>query len=218
MTILIADDHTMFREGLYKLLNERLKQATILQSASGKETLDLLQSSQAGLVLLDIEMPDMNGIETAAAIKKQNKETHIIALTMFNRYDYVMTLYDAGVNGYVLKDCSFSELLKAIDMVAAGNQYFCEAVKNTLFKGLLNRNKQDAKTTASANSLTEREKEVLVLICKQHSTDDIAAKLFISPLTVNNHRRNILAKTGTHNVAGMVIYALQNGIYSLEKD
>ena len=135
---------------------------------------------------------------------------------MFNRMGDLLNLYDAGVDGYLLKDCSIKEVVNAMISVSEGREYYCADVKENLFIGLLARKKNQLSTTSVA--LSEREKEVLNLICEQLSTEEIASRLFLSPLTVNNHRRNILMKTNAKNLAGLVIYALQNGIYELPEN
>jgi DNA-binding NarL/FixJ family response regulator len=216
MTILIADDHRIFREGLNSLLKEQLNEPVILEAERGADAVQTVAEHPVDLVLLDIEMPDISGVEAAKAIKQLPGRPAVISLTMYNQYEYVTSLYEAGVDGYVLKDCSFKELLKAITTVLAGDQYFCEAVKPTLFTYLLT--KDESRTTVvkeEVHMLTEREKEILILICNQYSTQAIADRLFISPLTVNNHRRNIMSKTGARNVAGLVLYALRHQLIQL---
>lgn len=214
MTVLIADDHIIFREGLAALLQKMPHVSCVLQARNGKEVLTILEQQAVDAVLMDIEMPLLNGIEATKLIKQSTDiSTRVIALTMFNRETDVTNLYDIGVDGYLLKDSSVSEVAKALAFVNEGKEYYCEAVKEVLFKALLQRKKNEI-TTVDA-SLTNREKEVLQLICEQYSTEEIASKLFLSPLTVNNHRRSILSKTKSKNIAGMVLYAIQHDIYSL---
>lgn len=215
MTVLVADDHNIFREGLVVLLKKMPHVSHVLQAGNGREVLDILEEQDVDAILMDIEMPLMNGIETTQIIKqKKNITTRIIALTMFNREADVTNLYDIGVDGYLLKDSSVSEVAKALEFVREGKEYYCEAVREVLFKALLRRRKNELSEEDAA--LSAREKEVLILICEQLSTEEIAARLFLSPLTVNNHRRSILSKTKSKNIAGMVLYALQHGIYSLQ--
>lgn len=214
MTVLVADDHIIFREGLAVLLKKMPHVSQVVQASNGKQALEIIKQQTPDVVLMDIEMPVLNGIEATKAIKLDTAvATKVIALTMFNREADVTNLYDIGVDGYLLKDSSVSEVSKALEFVSEGKEYYCEAVKEVLFKALLRRRKNEM--SADDASLTNREKEVLQLICKQYSTEEIANQLFLSPLTVNNHRRNILSKTKSKNVAGMVLYALQHGIYHL---
>lgn len=214
MIVLVADDHIIFREGLAVLLKKMPHVSQVLQANNGKEALEIIKQQTVDIVLMDIEMPILNGIEATKAIKLDTAvSTKVIALTMFNREADVTNLYDIGVDGYLLKDSSVSEVAKALKFIGEGKEYYCEAVKEVLFKALLQRRKNEISTDDA--SLTTREKEVLQLICKQYSTEEIANQLFLSPLTVNNHRRNILSKTKSKNVAGMVLYALQHSIYQL---
>lgn len=213
MTILIADDHVIFREGLTVLLSQIGGVDKVLQCCNGGDAVRIVSEQPVDVVLMDIEMPGMNGIEAARQIKRTGSNVAIIALTMFNRPPDVLNLYDIGVDGYLLKDSSIKEVEKALRFVSEGKEYYCETVKDILFRALLQR--QRGKLVSGTGSLTGREKEILVLICEQYSTEEIAERLFLSPLTVNNHRRSILNKTKSKNVAGMVLYALQNGIYHL---
>lgn len=214
MNILLADDHVIFREGLAALLKKMDEVETVWQASDGYAALDVIKKEAVDIVLMDIEMPDMNGLHATRLIKEQyGSALAVIALTMFNRMGDVLNLYDAGVDGYLLKDSSVNEVAKALKFVSDGKEYYCEAVKEVLFKALLQRQKQQV--AIEDNCLSEREKEILVLICEQYSTEEIAEKLFLSPLTVNNHRRSILNKTKAKNIAGMVVYALQHGIYNL---
>lgn len=214
MNILLADDHVIFREGLAALLKKMDEVETVWQASDGYAALDVIKKEAVDIVLMDIEMPDMNGLHATRLIKEQyGSSLAVIALTMFNRMGDVLNLYDAGVDGYLLKDSSVNEVAKALKFVNDGKEYYCEAVKEVLFKALLQRQKQQV--AIEDNCLSDREKEILVLICEQYSTEEIAEKLFLSPLTVNNHRRSILNKTKAKNIAGMVVYALQHGIYNL---
>ncbi|MBN8670838.1 MAG: response regulator transcription factor [Chitinophagales bacterium] len=214
MTILIADDHTIFREGLAALLKNMNGVTAIALATNGADAVQQVSAGNIDIVLMDIEMPEMNGLEATRIIKENNNTSPaVIALTMFNRMADVLGLYDAGVDGYLLKDSSVKEVEKALQFVQEGKEYYCEAVKEVLFKALLQRQRKNL--TQDENELTDREKEILLLICEQCSTEEIAAKLFLSPLTINNHRRSILSKTKSKNIAGMVLYALRCGIYSL---
>ncbi|MCE3228962.1 MAG: response regulator [Bacteroidota bacterium] len=215
MIILIADDHVVFREGLSALLLQMPKVKEVMEASNGNEVLAILKKKKPDVILMDISMPEMDGIETTRAVKKgEFTSVPVIALTMFNRSQDILPLHDAGVNGYLLKESSISEIYKAISLVIKGEEYYCEPVKKVLLKSLMEREK--AEGFAKKEQLTNREKEILVMICKELSTEEIAQQLFVSPLTINNHRRNILFKTGAKNVAGLVVYALKHGIYRVE--
>lgn len=215
MNIIIVDDHHLFSEGIKKLLLSHLKDSSVSIAATGTAFFELATKSAFDLVLMDFELPDTNGTALLKKIKSVYPQLPVIALTMHNRFDYVAALFDEGVNGYLLKNCTFTELRKAIELVAEGETYFSEEVKETLFHSKLIKESSKKKPSAV---LTEREIEVLLLICEQLSTEEIAQKLFVSPLTINNHRRNILSKTGAKNAAGLVLYAIKHEIYQLRKD
>lgn len=216
MTVLITDDHNIFREGLAALLQSRPGINRILQCSNGQQAVEMVQEHDIDIVLMDIEMPVMNGIEATKRIRAlEGRRTSVIALTMFNRLNEVVTLYDTGIEGYLLKDSPVAEVEKALKFVNEGKEYYCDAVKDVLFKALIAR--QRNKLLPPGDALTAREKEVLALICDQYSTEEIAEKLFLSPLTINNHRRSILLKTKSKNVAGMVLYAIQHGVYHLSE-
>lgn len=215
MTILIADDHTVFREGLSNLLLQMEGVNQVLEASNGEEVLQLLKLHQADLVLMDISMPVKGGVETIREMKKGKfAAVPVIALTMFNRSTDILSLYDLEVNGYLLKDSAISEVWKAIIEVSKGGEYYSGSVKETLEKALHEREKMA--DNLQKEELTNREKEILAMICREMSTEEIAQKLFVSPLTINNHRRNILLKTKAKNVAGLVFYALKHGIYKEE--
>jgi len=215
MKILIADDHKVFREGLHLLLKQAAPHCSVLEASNGKEVLDLLNLNSVDVILMDVEMPVMNGIETTKALKKgTHAAVPVIALTMYNQLPNVLQVYDAGASGYLTKDSTVKEILQAIERVTNGDEYFAAAIKTPFMKELLKRERSSSRS--SQDQLTPREKEVLIMICEQHSTEDIARVLFVSPLTVNNHRRSILAKTGAKNVAGLVVYAVKNGLFRIE--
>ena len=213
MTVLIADDHQMFREGLCLLLQQVRAVTKIIAVSNGLEALETVTQQVVDIVLMDIEMPVMDGIAATKAIRElDGNTTAIIALTMFNRRQDIMRLYDVGVAGYLLKDSSITEVRKAIALVSEGKEYYCDAVKEVLFQILRTRARGNSEKM-QRETLTQREKDVLIMICEQYSTEEIAARLFVSTLTIGNHRKSILQKTKAKNVAGMVMYALKNGIY-----
>lgn len=212
MRILITDDHALFRQGLAVLLQQLPEISEVQTADSGKQTLALLQNQRQNqsfdLILMDIDMPEMNGIDTVTQIRKQKNNVPIVALSISARPYDILHMYDAGINGYLLKSSSIQEVRKALQQLQQGHEYYCEEIRPQLFELLLQR-----KPHTQQQELTNREKEVLVMICQQYSTEEIAQALYVSPLTINNHRRSILRKTHSKNVAGLVLYALEKHIF-----
>ena len=212
INVAIADDHVIFRDGLKASLKKISIVGQIYQCKNGQEVINLLENNDVEVLLLDIEMPVMNGIETARWIIKNKPEVNIIVLTMFNNRRYIMELYDIGVSGYLMKNTDVSELKKAITMALQGDSYYCTEAQNVIFKDLLRRDKVSTNGEAVKN-ISAREMEVLKLICEQHATEEIAEKLFISPLTVKRHRQILMEKTNSKNLAGLVVFSIKNDIY-----
>ncbi len=204
--VLIADDHNLFREGLVEFLNNLPEITDLYQANNGQEVIELLKKQSIDVVLLDINMPVMDGIATAKSMKKKWPKVKIIMLTMHDTQDYIRQVLDLGVDGYLLKTTSLSELQTAIKTVCEGEKYYGKAVQQSFINSFSKQNMvQEVK-------LTKREKEILTLICEELNTNEIAERLFISNYTVESHRKNLLAKTGAKNVAGLVKFALQNKI------
>lgn len=214
INIILADDHELFRDGLKALLKRTTLIREIWDASNGRETIDLLKEHpECDLVLLDIEMPVMNGCETARFIRKEFPEVKIVILSMFFNDELIFEMFENDVNGYLLKNTSLQELKKALALIRDGAEYFCPAVSNILFKNLLRKNKNNP--VLSLN-LSEREKEILLLVCRQFTNDEISQKLYISENTVKTHRRSIMEKTGSRNSAGLVTYALRWNLITLE--
>lgn len=217
VNVIIADDHVIFKDGLKSSLKKIPFVGQVHQCNNGQDVINILEKVKADLVFMDVEMPVMNGIETVKWIKANMPHIAVIMLTMFNNQRYIMQLYDMGVTGYLLKNTNVNELQKAIAMVKQGDNYYCQEVQEVIFKNLLRRDKPNA-GDAIVEKITNREMDVLKLICEQDSTDEIADKLFISPLTVKRHRQILMEKTQSKNLAGLVVFAIQHNIYRVYKD
>ena len=202
--IILADDHEIFREGMKSMLESTQKIKVIGEASNGLEVLDLLNQMKVDLVLLDINMPKMNGLETASIISKQYPEIKVLILSMFNDAKHIQEVMKSGANGYVLKDSSKKILLEGIAAVLEGASYYVDEVKEILFNSLKN------DTVKSKVELTTNEKQILKLICDEYSTHQIADQLNISTHTVESHRKNLLAKTGAKTAVGLVRFALDN--------
>ncbi len=206
LKLLIVDDHKLFREGLKLLLASLEEVGEIREAADGEIFLQLIKTYHPDLVLMDIEMPRVNGIEATTKALEQYPELKIMALSMFGDEEYFQKMIDAGVCGFLLKNSDFSEVKKAISNAVQGNNYFTEEILNKL----VNRFKSRSPVPEPTLTLSDREQEVLLLICKGLSNQEIAEQLFISKRTVDHHRASLLTKTNTRNAASLVIYAIKN--------
>jgi DNA-binding NarL/FixJ family response regulator len=156
----------------------------------------------------------MNGLECLKELRHSEFSTlPVVMLTMHNQLNHMLQAYDLGANGYLTKDSSIKEVILAIEIVTQGEEYYAVAIRTPFLKELARR---EHTFFEKGNKLTSREIEVLQMICREFSTEEIASNLFVSPLTINNHRRSLIAKTGTKNVAGLVMYAIKNGLFTVE--
>ncbi len=205
--VAIADDHQIFRQGLSMLLNSMPDIKVVAQAANGKELIDYLQKLSIDLVFLDINMPEMNGLDTAQWIKNHFPSIKIVVLTMHTDNQYIKSVLNAGVSGYLLKTADNTQIEKAVNTIIHGNTFFSDEIKKIMNEEQQSTN--DLKEIA-LQSLTKRELEVLQLICQGITTQEIAEKLFLSHKTVEGHRSNLMLKTGTKNAVDLVIFAIKN--------
>ena len=206
LNVLIVDDHKLFREGLKLLLKNLQEIGEVWEASDGEVFLNMIKTHHPDVVLMDIEMPRLNGIEATTKALEQYPEMKILALSMFGDEEYFQKMVDAGVCGFLLKNSDFSEVRKAIMNVAQGNNYFTDEI---LYK-LVTRFRSRPSHIEQAVALSDREQEILLLICKGLSNQEIADQLFISKRTVDHHRASLLTKTDTRNAASLVIYAIRH--------
>lgn len=199
--IFLVDDHQLFRNGLKFILNERKDMEVVGEASNGKEFLELVDYIKSDIVLMDIGMPVMNGIEATRQALEKYPELKILVLSMFSESEYYNSMIELGVKGFLLKDADNEELYQAIMKVLAGGAHFSQELLLSIIKN---------KTTDSKIILTRREKDILSLICQGHSNQQIAGKLWISQRTVERHRANLLAKTDSKNSVSLVVYAIKN--------
>jgi len=208
INLLIADDHTMFLQGIISLLEQEPNITVIDKAVNGIEALEIIKKGVVDFIILDISMPEMDGIELSKILKKQHPNVKILIVSTHSNVMIVSRLIRIGVNGYLLKNAAKEELLKAINTIASGENYFAEELEE---KHLTNSSKIE-KQVSNLTELSSREKEILVLIAHEYNTAEIAEKTFISLNTVNTHRRNLLSKLNAKNTAGLVKYAVENGL------
>jgi len=211
MEILLVDDHTLFRNGLKMLLDTIPGYNVTGEASNGKEFLELIAKYDYDIIFLDIEMPEINGIEAAKRAIELKPELKIITLSMYGDEEYYDQMVDAGAKGFLLKNTNLQEVKTAIDTVMSGGNYFSQE----LMQSLLRNYKSIKESKEPESELSEREIEILLLICSGLSNQEIGDRLFISKRTVEKHRANILCKSNCKNTAGLVMYAIKNQIIEM---
>lgn len=201
--ILIADDHAMIRDGLKNLIKENPDFVIVGEATSGKEALLMFETLRPDLVIMDISMPDINGMEASKQILEVHPEAKILIFSMYDGEDYISRCLEIGVKGYVLKNETGSELDYAIRAVMKGNNYFSRSAQDVIFKKY-SQQLGKKKHKEEMIKLTQREIEIVKLIAEGHTSQQMADKLFISPRTVETHRANLMKKVGVHNAIELV--------------
>lgn len=209
-SIIIVDDHQLFRNGLKILLNSFEDFEVTGEASNGYEFLKLIQSIRADIALMDINMPEMDGIEATRKGLRINPDMRVIALSMYGEEDYYYRMVDAGVKGFLLKDSAISEVRDAIHAVMKGGTYFSQELLHHVIQRIKHREHE----SRSAN-LSRREKEILTKICEGLSNQEIADELFISKRTVDKHRANLLGKTNSKNTASLILFAIKNKLIEI---
>lgn len=205
-TTIIVDDHKIFRTGLEYILNALPYLKVTGEAGNSKELMNMLRKSMVDLIFMDIKLPGTDGIETTRMVKQKYPDINIIGLTMFSEIEYFNKMIEAGASGFLLKHTQEDELEEAIKTVMEGDYYFSKEFKESMLQQpVLNKKKQNI-------SYTKREIEILELIARGHSNQQIADKLYISVHTVDGHRRNLISKAGVKNSANLIFFAIQNGI------
>ncbi|MEQ8905200.1 response regulator transcription factor [Ekhidna sp.] len=209
-TLLLVDDHQIIRDGIRFYFEGDEEFAIKDEAENGLEALELLKDNEYDIILTDINMPKMDGLEFMKSLKENYPDQKVLVLSMYNEAGYINKMIALGANGYVLKKSDKGELVSAIKKVLDGQDHYSDEVYKTIIGNIAGRKPKERLTLEA--ELSDREKEVLVLIANEYTNQEIADKLFISIRTVETHKRNLLEKTGCKNVAGLVMYAVERNL------
>jgi DNA-binding NarL/FixJ family response regulator len=209
--LFIVEDHQLFREGLKSMLKSRDDVEIVGEAEDGLEAVKRIRKVKPDLVLLDLSMPKMGGISVMKEIKRELPDTRILALTIHESDQYVLEAFDAGTDGYCVKDASRQELMIAVDSVLEGKPYISPGISDQVIEGYLTGRKR-LKKESDWDTVTQREREVLKLLAEGYTNKDIADFLTISIKTVEKHRANLIGKLDLHNVAQLTTYAIEKGL------
>ncbi len=216
--ILIADDHKIVLDGLKALIEAQSDMKIVAEATNGREAVKLARKEKPDMVIIDVAMPDLNGLEAMRQILSDNSRIKVIALSMHSDRRYVTGMLSAGASGYILKHCAFEELAQAIHTVDRNQVYLSPAIAGILVQELSqSKSARARKRGSSLSSLTSREREVLQLIAEGHSARDIAQRINLSVKTVETHRRQVMDKLGIRSVAELTKFAIREGVTSLDK-
>jgi len=211
--ILLADDHTMVRDGLRSLLEKQPDMTVVAEAADGRESVRLAEEQLPDVVVMDIAMPNMNGIEATRRIVATHPDTAVLILSMHQDESYVLRSLKAGAKGYLLKDSLRSDVIEAIRSVSQGRSFLTRKVSRLLQEDYVRQLEQRG-LDDSYELLTDREREILQLVAEGRTNKEVAALLNISPTTVETHRTHILQKLNLHSIPDLILYAVRKGIIS----
>ncbi|ANE52252.1 response regulator transcription factor [Flavisolibacter tropicus] len=212
--ILLADDHEIFRDGFRVMLKKQKEFQLIAEAGNGKELIETALQCQPDVIVTDIKMPEMDGIEATKKLQAILPQTNVIALSMFEDEHLIVDMLEAGAKGYLLKNANKEEVFEALKTVADNGTYYCNHTTQKLAQLIANSDYKPEKKSEKI-VFTERELDVIKLICQQYVSKEIADKLGLSPRTVESHRVKIMEKMDVKNTAGIVIYAIRDGIFTI---
>mgnify|MGYP000383259802 FL=1 len=220
INIVIADDEQLFRSGIKFLLEREENFNVIFEAENGKELIDFTTNTEEfpDVILMDLKMPEINGIEATKIIHKTHPDIKIIALTSYGGKSFITNMIDVGASSYLMKNTSPKMVVHTINEVFEKGFYYDEKVLSIIHENIISSSGKRIKSDLDKKLLSNREIDVLELICEQYTTSEIAEKLFISPRTVEGHRNNLLLKTQSKNVAGLVIYGIQKKLIEVTPD
>ncbi len=215
--LIIADDHEIYRDGLKIMLRKQAGIEVIGEASNGKELIALTQRLRPDIILTDIVMPVMDGVEATRQLKLQYPSINIIALSMFDQDNLIIEMLESGARGYLLKNADKSEIIEAIKSVFKDVPYYCRSTSVKLARMIAHSKFNPYNKTAERPSFSDKEVEIIRLICRECTNKEIAQQLFLSARTVEGYRVKILEKMHVKSTAGIVIYAIKNGMYKLDK-
>ncbi|WP_426669986.1 response regulator [Mucilaginibacter sp. McL0603] len=215
INLAIADDHKIFRNGLKAMLEDCPDFKLLIEASNGKELIGQLATHTPDVILMDIKMPEMDGMQTTAYIHEHFKQIKVLTLSMHNEDKYIVDMMKAGASGYLLKNAEPEEIIDAISTVYEKGFYFNEHLSVTLIKQLVGPGSYTDSAGQQTVDLNDREIEVLRLVCQEYSNQEIADKIFLSVRTVEGYRARLFEKTGSKNLVGLVIFAIKRGIISV---
>ncbi|ALD21111.1 response regulator [Hymenobacter sp. DG25A] len=215
--IFLVDDHTIVREGLRAVLSTEPSLEVVGEANNGQELLELLPTIPTDVVLLDMNMPVLDGLATTTRLREEFPDVRILVLSMISHERSIGQLLEAGAQGYVLKNADRGEIIVAIHTVAAGKQFLCSEVGLTMLRKVLTMEASTPEEEKKPGGLSFREREVLQLIAEGMTTNEIAEKLFTSRRTIETHRQNLIEKTKVKNTAALIRYAMEQGIIRHDK-
>ncbi|MBE0537780.1 MAG: response regulator transcription factor [Phycisphaerae bacterium] len=210
--VLLVDDHEIMREGLVALLRRHPEYETAGQASDGRAAVEMVRELVPELVIMDIEMPNLNGIEATRQMMEINPNVKIMALSTHSRRSIVVKMLQAGAAGYMLKESAFTELMEGLKAMTEGRTYLCSKIAKIVFSDYVKMLTNPR--WAGGDGLTSREREVLQLVAEGHTTKEIANVLHLSAKTIDSHREHIMEKLGIHNIAGLTKYAVREGLTS----
>ena len=216
-TILIVDDHPLVREGLISILKSAAGYEVVGQAGNARNAIRMVKNLKPDLVLLDLALPDKSGIELSREIRNISPPTRIMIVSMHSKVEYIVKAFQAGATGYMVKESATEKLLQGIDRVVNGEYFMDGSVSHRVVEKLMQTPEKEMKITDAAyETLTPREQEITVLLAEGYSAKETAAKLFISPKTVENHRTSIMNKLGLHSTLELVRYAARLGLIDVD--
>jgi two-component system response regulator NreC len=213
--VVVADDHTILRQGIKALLDNQEEIEVVGEAKDGREAIKAIEALSPDVILMDIAMPGLNGLEATRRIKKKFPMTKVVVLTMHTNEEYIFQILNAGADGYLVKETAFQDLISAINSVHRGEAFMSPSISKKVMTDYIQRAQGEEKV--GFDTLTTREREILQLVAEGNSNKKIAAALFISPKTVETHRAHIMDKLNIHDRAGLIKYAIRKGMINLDK-